>query len=62
MDKLFAVAFTPEELAIVMASIIATKSMCTEGTMKPWIYASYDTALAKCEAIRPEAMKHRKYK
>ncbi len=61
MDKLFAVTFTPEELACVMSAIVATRALIPKHAQVPWIYEAYDSAIMKCEAIRPEAMKHASY-
>ena len=58
MDKLFAVAFTPEELGVVMSALSMSLSMMPEDPQIPWIIDSMKSAFAKCDAIRPEAIKH----
>lgn len=58
MEKLFAVAFTPEELGAVMVSLGMIRSNMPNDTEMQWVLRAMETALEKCEAIRPEAIKY----
>jgi len=57
MDKLFAIALTPEEMLAVMVALVVIRLQLPAATQVKWIGEAFDSAITKCEPLRIEAVK-----